>query len=318
MSETRRKYTFGPVPSRRLGLSLGVNNIPFKHCSYSCIYCQAGETINLIIDRREFYDPYEISSEVINVVDKLEKKPDYITFVPDGEPTLDINLGKEAELIKESINIPLAILTNSSLLYRDDVRRDLMIFDLVSLKIDTVYEQTFKKINRPHKELSLKRILEGIVIFSDEYKGTIITETMLVADVNTHVKEYLGIAEFLKKIKVSRAYIMIPTRPPALKWVKPPADNEVITAYDVFVEKLGRDKVYLTTSYEGTGFVVSSRDFINEIMNIISVHPLRLDYFEELARQKRIDPKKILDMVLKQGLVELVEYGEHKFLVKKR
>ena len=133
-------FAFGPVPSRRLGRSLGINNIPPKTCSYSCVYCQLGRTSQLIANRQAFYKPKEIFKEVRRKVDEAisrNEKIDYLTFVPDGEPTLDINLGEEISLLRQ-IGIPIAVLTNASLLWREDVREDLLKADLVSLKVDSV------------------------------------------------------------------------------------------------------------------------------------------------------------------------------------
>lgn len=137
---------FGPVPSRRLGRSLGVNNIPAKICSYACVYCQIGKTLKMEVERRKFYEPERIYNDVSAKV-KSGERIDYITFVPDGEPTLDINLGKEAEMLRD-FGIKLAILTNSSLIWREDVREDLMNFDLVSLKLDAVSDDIWRKVNR--------------------------------------------------------------------------------------------------------------------------------------------------------------------------
>ena len=136
---------FGPVPSRRLGRSLGVNNIPAKICSYSCVYCQLGATIKISIERRPFYDPEKIFKEVKEKIKDVGV--DYISFVPDGEPTLDINLGKEIEMLK-SLNHKIAVLTNGSLIFREDVRKDLSKADLVSLKVDAVSEDLWRKINQ--------------------------------------------------------------------------------------------------------------------------------------------------------------------------
>lgn len=191
---------FGPVPSRRLGMSLGINNIPFKVCSYSCIYCQIGRTLSLSIQRRKFYNPEEIIRNVEKRLEEIHKigiKVDYLTFVPDGEPTLDINLRKTAEKLKK-YGIKVAILTNSSLIYRDDVKEDLQNFDLVSLKIDTVKENTWRKINRPHKLLKLSDILNGILEFRNMYKGSLITETMLISGID-YTKEINELVRYLNQ-----------------------------------------------------------------------------------------------------------------------
>ncbi len=167
--------TFGPVPSRRLGRSLGINNIPYKICTYSCVYCQIGRTVNMTIKRRTFYDPMRVLKDVkirLEEVHRKGERVDYVTFVPDGEPTLDINIGKTAALIGD-LGIPVAIITNSSLLWREDVRQDLYNFDLVSLKLDAVSRDIWRRVNRPHRELSLEMILDGILEFRKNYKGKI-------------------------------------------------------------------------------------------------------------------------------------------------
>ena len=149
------RYSFGPVPSRRLGKSLGINNIPAKVCTYSCVYCQVGRTTAMPLDRRLFYPPEEIFRDVQGRLAKAKEASetvDYLTFVPDGEPTLDINLGKAIMLLK-SLDVPVGVITNGSLLWRDDVREALGKADWVSLKIDAVQEGIWRQINRPHKDI---------------------------------------------------------------------------------------------------------------------------------------------------------------------
>jgi len=154
---------FGPVPSRRLGRSLGINNIPPKVCTYSCVYCQLGRTIKMQVERRAFYEPEDILRDVQDKVEKAREageSVDYLTFVPDGEPTLDINLGREIELLRP-LGIKIAVITNSSLIWREDVREALMKADWVSLKMDSVREEVWRRINRPHGSLQLTSILDG-------------------------------------------------------------------------------------------------------------------------------------------------------------
>jgi len=155
--------TFGSVPSRRLGRSLGINNIPPKTCTYSCVYCQIGKTSNMQVQPLVFYPPSQIFNEVQEKVEKSREKGesiDYLTFVPDGEPTLDINLSKEIKLIK-SLGIKIAVISNSSLIDQKQVRENLKEVDLVSLKVDSVEEKIWRRVNHPHRKLYLKSILEG-------------------------------------------------------------------------------------------------------------------------------------------------------------
>ncbi len=307
---------FGPVPSRRLGRSLGINNIPSKFCSYSCVYCQIGRTKNLTIERRSFYNPNLILKEVLNIIEKCVKPPNYITFVPDGEPTLDENLKAEAFLLKAELDLPLAILTNSSLLFRSDVRSDLAFFDLVSLKVDAFSQEVWKTINRPHGLLDLSEIRKGIKKFSKEFSGKLITETMLIKGVNTDVKEIEGIASLLSEINPDKAYIAIPTRPPAEKWVKPASEEELVRAYEIFAQLLGRNHVELLTGYEGPDFDLAG-DPIEALLSILSVHPMRIGYAYESLSRAGISPEETIQMLLRMGKIKLVEYRGERFLVKK-
>jgi len=163
---------FGPVPSRRLGRSMGINNIPPKVCTYSCVYCQLGRTTKMPVERRAFYEPEEILRDVQKKVERAKEageRIDYLTFVPDGEPTLDVNLGNEVELLR-SLGIKIAIITNSSLIWREDVREDLMKADWVSVKMDSVREETWREINRPHGALRLSSILDGALKFAKAHQ----------------------------------------------------------------------------------------------------------------------------------------------------
>ena len=155
MGNQEKLIAFGPVPSRRFGQSLGINNIPPKICTYSCIYCQLGRTNNQIVQREYFYKPKEINHTVKDKIKEAKERGetiDYLTFVPDGEPTLDINLGKEIELLK-TLDIRIAVITNASLLWRKDVRDELRKADWISLKIDAVSQSIWHRTNRPHGSL---------------------------------------------------------------------------------------------------------------------------------------------------------------------
>ena len=163
---------FGPVPSRRLGRSVGINNIPVKVCSYACIYCQVGSTTQLTATRQAFYSPEEIFREVQTKIDacRTSGEPiDYLTFVADGEPTLDIHLGDTIDLLKP-LGIDIAVISNASTIFDRDVQKELMRADWVSLKVDTPIERLWRKINRPQRTLELNRILEAIANFKDRYR----------------------------------------------------------------------------------------------------------------------------------------------------
>ncbi|CAB49775.1 radical SAM protein [Pyrococcus abyssi] len=306
---------FGPVPSRRLGRSLGVNNIPDKVCSYACVYCQIGKTIKMQVERQEFYDPNKIFEEVERKVREATERGeriDYVTFVPDGEPTLDINLGKEAGLLKD-LGIKLAILTNSSLVWREDVRDDLQNFDLISLKLDAVTEKIWRRVDRPHKSLKLEKILEGMLILRDEFQGKLITETMLI-NIN-YGNELERIADFLRELKPDKAYIAIPTRPPAEKWVKPASEEVIHLAYQLFAEAIGSEKVEYLIGYEGNAFAFTG-NVEEDLLSITAVHPMREDAVKELLRKANASWDVVEKLIREGKLIEL-EYNGVKFYMRR-
>ena len=304
-------FAFGPVPSRRLGRSLGINNIPPKTCSYSCVYCQLGRTSQLIANRQAFYKPKEIFKEVRRKVDEAisrNENIDYLTFVPDGEPTLDINLGEEISLLRQ-IGIPIAVLTNASLLWREDVREDLLEADLVSLKVDAVNQALWMKINRPHKSLSLDKILDGIVDFAEAFRGTIISETMLI-DKMEYGDELRKIAVFLGELdRLEKAYIAVPTRPPTEKWVRPAKEETLNLAFQIFSERLGDERVEYLIGYEGNAFAFTG-NVKEDLLAITAVHPMRKEAVEEFLKKANAEWRVVEELLHENLLVELEYEGK--------
>jgi len=308
---------FGPVPSRRLGRSLGINNVPAKTCSYSCVYCQLGKTINMTTERQAFYKPEDIFKEVKRKVEKAFSKNeriDYLTFVPDGDPTLDLNLHWEISLLKQ-IGIPIAVLTNASLIWQDDVKEDLLETDFVSLKVDAISEDLWRGINRPHKDLKLDAVLEGITDFAMEFEGTVASETMLIDGIN-YGDEFEKIAEFLRYLKkLDKAYIAIPTRPPTEKWVKPAKEETINAAFQVFSEKLGADRVEYLIGYEGNAFAFTG-NVEEDLLSITAVHPMRKEAVEELLKRANAGWQIIQKLLQRGKLVEL-EYEGNTYYMRK-
>jgi wyosine [tRNA(Phe)-imidazoG37] synthetase (radical SAM superfamily) len=307
--------TFGPVPSRRLGRSLGINNIPPKICTYSCVYCQLGKTFKMKIEPTEFYQPKEILSEVQNKVEKAKKMQesiDYLTFVPDGEPTLDINLGQEIKLIK-SLGIKIAVISNSSLIDQKQVRENLKEADLVSLKVDSVEEKIWRRVNHPHRNLYLKSILEGMLKFNESFRGKIITETMLIRDINDDSQHIERVADFLAQLKPSRSYLSLPIRPPADRWVQSPSEEVVNQSYYLFKEKI--DQVECLIGYEGNAFAFTGKAE-EDILSITSVHPMREEALKDFLKRAHSDWSTIVKLIDKGRLVE-TEYEGNKFYIRK-
>jgi len=307
--------TFGPVPSRRLGRSLGINNIPPKICSYSCIYCQLGRTLNMRTERKVFYMPDELLKAVEKKIKDAKDKGepiDYLTFVPDGEPTLDFNLGKVIKLFRP-MGIKIAVISNASLIWQKDVRNDLCKADWVSLKIDAVSEDVWRKIDRPHRSLQYDKILQGITDFSRIFTGKLATETMLIQKVNDTVHEVEKSAGFIGGLKNVKSYISIPTRPPAEKWVKSADEQAVNRAYQVFKEK-SIDAEYLI-GYEGNAFAFTG-NIEEDLLSITSVHPMRKEAVDEFLKKANGNWTIIDKLITDNKLIE-TEYKDNRFYMRK-
>ncbi|MBN2350413.1 MAG: radical SAM protein [Bacteroidales bacterium] len=305
---------FGPIPSRRLGLSLGINNIvSYKVCSYSCVYCQIGDTKKKSTVRQKFYEPEKLLEDVENHLKKLDKDhtPDFLTFVANGEPTLDINLGSEINLLKK-LGIPIAVITNSSLIYDEAVQDDLMEADWVSVKVDSVNKAVWNNINRPLAETDFEKILDGLNSFSSYYKGKLHTETMLVDGMNDSTDILTQNASFIAKLNPQKAYLSIPTRPPAVKEVKPVSEEKITESWQIYQE--AGLTTELLTGFEGTDTGFTGNAF-EDILNITAVHPLREDTIAKLLEQNKTSLSVIQSLVA-QELIKSVNYKGKTYFVR--
>jgi wyosine [tRNA(Phe)-imidazoG37] synthetase (radical SAM superfamily) len=306
---------FGPVPSRRLGRSLGINNIPPKACSYSCVYCQVGPTRAPEIVPREFHAPDLICQEVEKRLVQVREAGghvDYLTFVPDGEPTLDSLLGESIERLRP-LGIPVAIISNASLVWRKEVREVLSLADWVSLKVDAIDETLWRRINRPHPSLDHLAILDGMSVFAGGFRGTLATESMIVRGLNDADQAANELAGFLGKLGPDMAYLSVPTRPPAENSVRAPHEATLNRIYQIISGKV--NNLQLLTGYEGNAFA-STGDVVEDLLSITSVHPMREAAVRELLDRTgtrwRVVEQLIADEQLKQ-----TEYEGMKFYVRR-
>ena len=306
---------FGPVPSRRLGRSLGINNIPPKICTYSCVYCQLGGTKKMRFDRRVFHDPEEILEAVRDKVGKTREKGgsmDYLTFVADGEPTLDINLGHEIDLLKP-LGFKTAVITNASLMGQKDVRENLMKADWVSLKIDATREPIWRRIDRPYGRLQLTSILDGMLEFAKGYSGELVTETMLVKGLNDSDAVLRGIAGFLDRLRPARAYLAVPTRPPAEAWAQPPSEEFISRAYHILHNRI--DHVEYLIGYEGNAFAFTG-DVEKDLLSITAVHPMRKEALDDFLARAGVD-WSIIESLIERGQLIETRYKGRCFYMRK-
>ena len=302
---------YGPVPSRRLGQSLGINHIPPKTCSYSCCYCQLGRTDKMQIARREYYSPEEIFLEVeqkLNLIRTSGKSVDYLSFVPDGEPTLDINIGTEIDLLKR-LNVKTAVITNASLLWMDDVREDLLGADWVSVKIDAVDEKVWHMVDRPHGALNIQQILDGIGEFAKLFKGSLVTETMLVDGVNDSTEDLLKLAGQLAIIKPEKAYVLVPTRPPAEPNVGRASNQKLLEAARLIRRLAGVPVEWITGDEREDGFFFTG-NVVEDLLGITAVHPLRAEIVDEMLKKQEVDPSDVEALVACGKLLEFWHEGK--------
>ncbi|MHC4658997.1 MAG: radical SAM protein [Planctomycetota bacterium] len=210
----KEKYLYGPVASRRLGLSLGVDIVPFKICTLDCVYCQLGKTSKKTTERGDYCDVAVVLSELRS---KLEQglEADYITISGSGEPTLNSRLGELIDSIKQITDIPVAVLTNGTLLYRKDVRADCARADVVLPSLDTADEETFQKINRPHTDISIKNLIAGTCAFRDEFAGQIWLEVFLLEGLNTDTQQIGKINDAIERIRPDKVQLNTAVRPTA-------------------------------------------------------------------------------------------------------
>ena len=227
METTKRwNYIFGPVPSRRLGLSLGVDVIPKKVCTLDCIYCEVGITDKRALRRLEYFPADAIIAEVEDALSR-HTKIDHISFSGSGEPTLNSKLGEIIRAVKQLTSIPVAVITNGTLLSFEDVRYDLLSADVVLPSLDAVTPEVFSKIDRPHPQLRIETIIEGLKDFRAEYKGQLWLEIMFVKGLNDGKEEVQKLNEVVIQIRPDRIQLNTVTRPPSEHSVEPVSQSRL-------------------------------------------------------------------------------------------
>jgi wyosine [tRNA(Phe)-imidazoG37] synthetase (radical SAM superfamily) len=288
---------YGPVPSRRLGYSLGVDLIPHKICSFDCIYCQLARTTEKTVARREYVKKDEVLRQIEPVLSS-EQKLDYISFSGCGEPTLNSAIGDLIREIKSRTETPVAVLTNSSLLPDPQVREDLLSADLVLPSLDAAQESTFQKVNRPHSSLTLSEIVTGLARFREEYTGQIWLELMLIKEINDTPGEVRKLKEAISKINPDRIQLNTVIRPPAEELARPLTASELETMRRFldpraeiiadFTEKK-RTATEAHTAEDILALLARRPATLSDILSSLGIHRNEaIKYLELLKKQNRI------------------------------
>lgn len=301
------KYVFGPVPSRRLGQSLGIDTIPLKTCNWNCVYCQLGRTRPVTNERKDYFSPGEIASEIEEALQAHRPgKIDWVTFVGSGEPLLHASSGWLIRKVKQMTDLPVAVITNGSLLYLPEVRQELAVADAVLPTLDAGTEDLYRRVNRPHPEVTFKRLVEGLIAFRDEYQGKLWVEVMLVKGLNDGPETLRDIANVLKRVRPDEVHINLPSRPPAETWVLPPTDESLMQALAI----LGIVAEVVHPA-EGSFDLSGYDDPVDAILTIITRHPMREAELERaLSRWSPGNVRKVLADLEASSRAQVVErYG---------
>ena len=269
----------------------------------------------MTVDRSEFFDPDAVVKEVGRRIAQLRdtgESCDYVTFVANGEPTLDVNLGSEIAAVRE-LGVNVAVITNGSLLWREDVRRDLMAADWVSVKVDAVQDRQWRRTDRPHKQLRLVHVLSGTKEFAAEFTGILVTETMIIAKRNDQPDHLRRVARYVADLAPRTAYLAVPTRPPTVRGVTGPDEEGLATAYALFKGEI--DSVEYLIGYEGDAFS-STGEAAKDLLSITAVHPMREDAVDSLLRRTGADVS-VLDTLLREGSLVRARFGGEVFYVRR-
>ncbi len=292
-------YIFGPVPSRRLGRSLGVDLVPFKTCSYDCIYCQLGRTTNQTVERREWVPLDAVLAELRG---KLASQPDYITLSGSGEPTLYSRLDELIDGIRAMTEVPIAVLTNGSLLWQPEVRSKLLRAHLVIPSLDAGDERTFQAIDRPHGTISFKRMLGGLIDFRREYQGQYWLEVFLLDGRNADGAELQQIIDCVKRIGPDRVQLNTATRPTAEAFahrVEPERLAEIAARFDPPAEVIA--------DYRGVHEQTEFRAGAEAVLEMIQRRPCSVDDIAAGLAMHRNEVIKYVEELVAQGLAETID-----------
>ncbi|NWG04348.1 MAG: radical SAM protein [Syntrophaceae bacterium] len=300
------KYIFGPVPSRRLGRSLGVDLVPYKTCTFDCIYCDIGKTTCKTTSRQSYVSPEEIKGELELYLSALDKKPDYITLSGSGEPTLNRGIGEIIHHIKELTSIPLAVLTNGSLFSLEEVREALAGSDVVIPSLDAVSEVTFQCLNRPHPSLKIEDIILGLIQFRKEYRGQIWLEVVFCRGVNDDKEEIERLKGVIERIHPDKVQLNTPIRPPAEEFAYPLTTHQL----EEIRKQLGAQAEIISEFTAPLGIESNSINEI-EILNLIKRRPCTTEDISKALGLHLDEVVKYLGKLVREGRAHYRMHEHH-------
>jgi len=297
-SMQNKAHVFGPVPSRRLGRSLGVDMIPPKTCTYDCLYCQIGLTTEKTADRQSWIAVDDIIAELKGKL--LTTKPDCITLSGSGEPTLYIHCGKLIAEIKKITDVPIAVITNGSLLYMPEVRKELLAADMVLPSLDAGDAETFAKINRPVQEITFDKMLQGLIDFRNEYKGKYWLEVFLIAGLNDSDEQIGKIIECVGKINPDKVQLNTVSRPPAEK-----VDSLTSQRLEQIAKMFGENAEVIADFKAAADGGSSGR--AEDIIELLRRHPCSAEDISAGLKMSKLEVSKVVEKLMKAKKIGSVQ-----------
>jgi wyosine [tRNA(Phe)-imidazoG37] synthetase (radical SAM superfamily) len=298
------KYCFGPVPSRRLGLSLGVDILPLKTCNLNCVYCELGRTKQYKCERSEYIPTGQIKAELEEVLNSERMSFDVLTFTASGEPTLHTGLGKLLAFSREHTDRPLAVITNSTLLSGSQVREELCHADILLPSLDSVVLDSFRRANRPARCVDLKTILDGLIKLRKEFKGKIWLEVLFVKGINNGTDEIRGLKEVLKSIRPDKIQLNTVVRPPVETWASPLSRRQM----EKLKEQLG-EKAEVIVDYRHSMEKGSQQIIEAEVLDTLLRRPLSIEDLQDVLGLKSKSVQETLDRMYSSGLIKTESFN---------
>jgi wyosine [tRNA(Phe)-imidazoG37] synthetase (radical SAM superfamily) len=301
------RHVFGPVPSRRLGFSLGVDPVPRKYCNFDCVYCQVGKTTHTESERKRFFDPEGIVREVLQHVQE-DRPIDVITISGSGEPTLNLDLGWMLRELRRKTQKPLAVITNGSLLAREDVCEELTVADIVLPSLDAVNPETFKLLNRPHPTITVDHVITGLQTFRRIYRGKIWLEIMLVKGLNERSEELEGLNRVLRHISLEKIQLNTITRP-APDQKAEPLDAARLSE----ICRLLGNRCEIIAGFDKRSEAMGIDDWVATVLNTVERRALTIDDIVGVTGVPIAEAAERLKRLVEQELLTTVQRGDMLF-----
>ena len=298
------RHLYGPVPSRRLGRSLGIDLVPKKICTYDCIYCQIGNTTEKTLVRKEYVPVREILEEVGRFLKEEHSSIDHLSLAGSGEPTLHSKIRSIIEGLKKITSIPLAVITNGFLLWEPEVREDLLQADIVLPSLDAVSQEVFMRINRPRSGFSIEKVIKGMVGFRKVYKGQIWLEMLFCKGVNNSKEELLGMKKAIDRIHPDRIHLNTVVRPPSEKWAAPLSQKKMEEIRAFFGEK-----VSIISAFDRHPSFISGKDIKEEVLKILERRPLSLSDLSKGMGIPQNELDEYIESLVQAGKIQARIFG---------